>query len=192
MDTINNDESIMAPPARHGGGEPMSKKRAIYRKEPEYKVGSKFKAVLKKMCAETDQNIYDNLTFRVNERKRVLYINGTEYADIFMCVMIDYLEKIPYVHNLCQKHYIFGVGCVEFALDDNVCEQQKYDIPPSNVLNECLIECYRMYFRNASQYEKFAKDIRTNCKAICDSEGMSKSQLHKEWEKTNNEWIKLQ
>ena len=159
--------------------------------KPTYKVGSNFMKILEKMCADTDKNLHEYLTFRVNERKRVLYLNGSEYSYIFMAVMLDYLNKIPYVDNLGDKHCIFGIGCIEFSLNDDLCEEMKYEIPPSDILNKCFIDCYKIYFENASKYEKFSEDIKTHCKNICNTKDMSKKQLYEEWEKTNDEWINI-
>ena len=64
--------------------------------KPTYKVGSNFMKILEKMCADTDKNLHEYLVFRVNERKRVLYVNGSKYSELFMSVMIEYLKKIPY------------------------------------------------------------------------------------------------
>ena len=171
--------------------------------KPTYKVGSNFMKILEKMCAKTDKNLHEYLDFRVNEKKRVLYVNGSTYSELFMSVMIDYLKKIPYVNNLCEKHYIFGVGCIEFSLNENLCEELNYEIPSSDVLNECLIDCYKIYFESASKYEKFSQDIRTHCESIINTcasryasrsartRNMLKTILYQEWEKTNNEWIKI-
>ena len=147
-----------------------------------YIVASDFMKELRKICDETDQNLSESLQLRINERKRVLYVNGNIWGEVFVSAMEEYLDKIKYVHGIHRKHYIFGVDCIQFSLDD---ENVDFDFPSSNDLNDCLIKCYRTYFKNASTYKKFTEDIQLRCKSIHENENMTKEELDKAWNEVN-------
>jgi len=148
-----------------------------------YIVASDFMKELRKICDETDQNLSESLQLRINERKRVLYVNGTTYTEVFISAIEVYLRKIKYVHGIERKLPKFCIEAIEFSLDD---ENVDFDFPSSDVLNDCLIKCYRTYFKNASTCKKFTEDIQLKCKSIYENKNMTKEELYNVWKEVND------